>query len=210
MSITVASIITECKERYDITDARCLALINEAHNELLSCVPFVTDTETITLTGAETYTLDADIVKIWVARYVETSGDKSTVDQISIRELDMYHDGWRDMDEGTPQYVATETNSTGALVFRTIPVASGIMELIVSRNQTLNSGSSLPSSVDSMSYYKYYVWEKVAEMKDLATAPYWQKQRQSERARLFQKLSSIHADVRAKITPFMGQSGGRV
>lgn len=213
MAITVASTIAEIKNRYQLSEVRCLTLINEAYNDLLARFSILSDSETITLTSASSYALDADIVIVKSAYYIDSNGDMTEIEAVSERYLDLYNGGWRSLTATeVPDYYMIEQTLTGGqqVTFVPPPNATGTVRLYVARSAVLNSGSSFPECIDSWDYFKYSVWEKHAETSDFPNEARWQQKKEEALARLADRLQSIAIDVQPSVNPFIGQSGGRI
>jgi hypothetical protein len=211
MAITVATVVNAIQAHFaDISQAMCLSLLNDVHNDLLEDARLTPDTTvTINLTvGTQEYALPDTVLRVWESSYATSAGNSSTLKQISVDELDYLHRGWRTEPTGTPSMMYERGGMVGFYPCPDTTTAGGfpLVTLYVSQQTaTLDISASLPATARTANAWTYEVCKRFAAMQHPDQFAMFAALAKGERERLIEyiygRLARDKATVMVRIPP---------
>jgi len=160
---TVEQAFTRVKRIFPEADqTSILDYLNEVHNELVTTLPIVVDTEDLTLVvSQQEYTLDADIVRVWSAYLHKSTTDIRPLTAKDVSEMNIREPLWRRKNASDPTGFYVWRNTTEQVVGldpKPISATSGtypFVRLHVTRTATLTRSSDLPKAIMSTDVYVF-------------------------------------------------------
>lgn len=177
MAVTVQSQIDRLIRSFtDITDAVALDYLQDANRELCFSLPIYLTEEDITLTAdTQEYTINADDLRVWSGHYWESATFCKSLEGMTLRGLDLRHQGWRNTPASIPsKYVVFNKLTVPTLRLfpkpnRTTTGGYPFVRLRVSRYVALTQVGDLPGSLIAPDVYYLKAAEQYALDHDLGS-----------------------------------------
>ena len=210
MSYTVQSIVDQARDIYpSMSEVAALRYLNECRKDILSTIPLVTSSNTISVTsGTPTYQYSAYARRIQSAQYEKSATDMKRLIATSKDKVDWEYPNWRQWDDATPRIYFLEHDNTGLPIVHLIPApdetTSGTYPRLVLYDDIYSDlliGDTIYDDVDSADVYITGIVKKWARTKVPADLP----MRAADHAACLGQLNRYHLskakEVPVQLTP---------
>lgn len=195
-----------------VPPAVILAELNVVHTELLFDIKLTADTETITMTaGTGSYALDADILRVWSARYESAANTFKPLVPTHLDEMDHLFPRWRTTAyaQGTPSHFYIDTTNIWLYPWPSTTASGGYPRIVleVSRSVALSVGTSLPTQANLTTAWEAGVMRRLARRMKDERLSYYDAEYEREMNKLRRLIDERNVRYKTRILPGMVSGG---